>query len=103
MNFEIKVHFCRIFTWAKPRVRAAGTSLGAGTRLAQNRHVFGNFDTFGDFDLLFGSAHLGLKIVEVPVRYRARTYGDTKMPRFSHGFLLLRMTALAFRRFKLNV
>ena len=44
-----------------------------------------------------------MKIVEVPVRYRARTYGDTKISRFRDGWLLLRMTAKAFVKFKLTV
>jgi len=68
-------------------------------RLAANRAYFGDFDPFGDFDLLFGAAKLGLKIVEVPVRYRARTYGETKIHRFRHGLLLLRMTGVALRKF----
>jgi SAM-dependent methyltransferase len=72
-------------------------------RIADGRAYFGDFDPFGDFDLLFGGARAGLKIIEVPVRYRARTYGDTKISRFRHGLLLLRMTALAFRKFKLTV
>jgi SAM-dependent methyltransferase/GT2 family glycosyltransferase len=72
-------------------------------KIADGRAFFGEFDPFGDFDLLFGAARAGLKIVEVPVRYRARTYGDTKISRFRHGWLLLRMTALAFAKFKLTV
>lgn len=72
-------------------------------RIAAGRAYFGDFDPFGDFDLLFGAARSGLKIVEMPVRYRARTYGTTKIDRFRHGWLLLRMTALAFRKFKLTV
>ncbi|HKA87654.1 MAG TPA: glycosyltransferase [Haliangiales bacterium] len=72
-------------------------------KIADGRAFFGDFDPFGDFDLLFGAARAGLKIVEVPVRYRARTYGDTKIDRFRHGWLLLRMTALAFVKFKLTV
>jgi SAM-dependent methyltransferase len=72
-------------------------------RLAAGRVYFGDFDPFGDFDLLFGAARLGLKIVDLPVRYRNRTYGDTKIDRFRDGMLLLRMTALAFRKFKLTV
>lgn len=71
--------------------------------IAAGREYFGDFDPFGDFDLLFGAARAGLKIVEVPVRYRARTYGETKISRFKHGFLLLRMTALAWRKFKTTV
>jgi SAM-dependent methyltransferase len=70
-------------------------------RIAAGRSFFGDFDPFGDFDLLFGAAKCGLKLVEVPVRYRARSYGDTKIDRFRHGWLLLRMTALAFKKFQL--
>jgi glycosyltransferase involved in cell wall biosynthesis len=63
--------------------------------LARNRSYFGVLDPFGDFDLLYGSAKLGLKIVEVPVRYRQRIYGTTNISRFSDGWLLLRMSAKA--------
>ncbi len=54
-------------------------------RVAANRAYFGDFDPFGDFDLLFGAAKLGLKIVDVPIRYRERTYGETNIHRWSHG------------------
>jgi ubiquinone/menaquinone biosynthesis C-methylase UbiE len=69
-------------------------------RICTNRPFFGDFDPFGDFDLLFGAAKQNLKIVELPVRYRARTYGETKISRFRHGALLAQMTAHAFRKFK---
>ena len=68
--------------------------------IAAHRSYFGEFDPFGDFDLLFGAAKLGLKIVDVPVRYRARTYGETKIHRFRHGWLLLKMLAYAALRLK---
>lgn len=68
--------------------------------LAANRSYFGDFDPFGDFDLLFGSARMSLKIVDVPVRYRQRTYGTTNIQRWRHGLLLLRMVAFAARRMK---
>ena len=71
-------------------------------RIADHRQFFGDFDPFGDFDLLFGAARLNLKIVDLPVRYRARTYGDTKISRFSHGWLLLKMTAFGFRKFRID-
>jgi glycosyltransferase involved in cell wall biosynthesis/ubiquinone/menaquinone biosynthesis C-methylase UbiE len=70
-------------------------------RIEANRDFFGDFDPFGDFDLLFGASRLGLKFVEMPVRYRARTYGDIKIQRFRHGWLLLKMTVIAFRKLKL--
>jgi SAM-dependent methyltransferase len=69
-------------------------------QLAAGRSFFGEFDPFGDFDLLFGAAKLNLKIMELPVRYRARTYGDTKISRFRHGAQLARMTLHALRKFK---
>ncbi|MCC6551873.1 MAG: glycosyltransferase [Polyangiaceae bacterium] len=72
-------------------------------KIAANRHFFGDFDPFGDFDLLFGAARLNMKIVDLPVRYRARTYGDTKISRFSHGFLLLRMTAFGFKKLRMGL
>jgi SAM-dependent methyltransferase len=71
-------------------------------KIAANRAYFGDFDPFGDFDLLFGAARLNLRILDVPVRYRARTYGETKIHRFSHGWLLLKMTAFGFRKLKLR-
>ena len=69
-------------------------------RIAQGRAYFGDFDPFGDFDLIFGAARLNLKIVEVPIRYRERTYGATNISRFRHGWLLLKMTVFAFRKLK---
>jgi hypothetical protein len=68
--------------------------------VAANRSYFGNFDPFGDFDLLFGAAKLNMKIVDLPIRYRERTYGDTNISRWRHGVLLLRMAAFAARRIK---
>ncbi len=69
-------------------------------RIKNNRAYFGDFDPFGDFDLLFGAAKLNLKIMEVPIRYRARTYGETNISRWSHGWLLLKMVVFAARRIK---
>ena len=69
-------------------------------RIAAGRSFFGDFDPFGDFDLLFGAARLGLKIVDLPVRYHPRTYGETNISRWRHGTLLLRMTAFAFWKFR---
>src|SRR6185369_8119798 len=68
--------------------------------LAANRGYFGEFDPFGDFDLLFGAAKLNLKIVDLPVRYRERTYGETNIQRWKHGWLLLKMVMFAARKLK---
>jgi SAM-dependent methyltransferase len=68
--------------------------------IAANREYFGDFDPFGDFDLLFGAAKLNLKIVDLPIRYRERTYGDTNIQRWKHGLLLIKMVCFAARRLK---
>jgi SAM-dependent methyltransferase len=68
--------------------------------IARSRRYFGDFDPFGDFDLLLGGGRLGLKIVDIPIRYRARTYGTTNISRFRHGWLLLKMAAFAFWKFR---
>jgi SAM-dependent methyltransferase len=69
-------------------------------KLTKNRAYFGEFDPFGDFDLLFGAHKLNLRIVEVPIRYRERTYGTTNISRFRHGLILLRMCLFASRKCK---
>jgi SAM-dependent methyltransferase len=68
--------------------------------LVANRTHFGDFDPFGDFDLLFGAAKLGLEIIELPIRYRERTYGATNIQRWRHGWLLLKMCVVAAGRIK---
>ena len=69
-------------------------------QLESNRKFFGNFDPFGDFDLIFGAYKLNLKIIEIPIRYKERTYGSTNISRFKHGLILLRMCLFAARKIK---
>jgi len=97
--------FSMIFTWLLEQ-RLRDTLCGTKVLLKRDyekikvgRSYFGEFDPFGDFDLLFGAAKQNLKIVEVPIRYRDRTYGETKIRRFRHGVLLFRMCGVAYRRF----
>lgn len=69
-------------------------------KLAQYRSYFGEFDPFGDFDLIFGSARMSLKMVEIPIGYCKRTYGKTNISRWRHGVMLLRMLIFAARKIK---
>ncbi len=98
--------FSLAFTWLlEQRIRDTLCGTKALFRrdynqIKANRAHFGDFDPFGDFDLLFGAARLNLRIVEVPVRYRERTYGTTKIRRWSHGWLLLKMCGIAVRKLK---
>ena len=68
--------------------------------IAANRAYFGEFDPFGDFDLIFGAVKLNLKLIDLPIRYRERTYGSTNINRWTHGWLLLKMVAFAAKRLK---
>jgi SAM-dependent methyltransferase len=69
-------------------------------RLAANRKYFGDFDPFGDFDMLLGASKMNLKIIELPVRYHARRYGETQIARFRDGWLLVRMSVFAWLKLK---
>ena len=69
-------------------------------KIVANRAYFGDFDPFGDFDLLFGASKLSLKIADIPIRYRERTYGTTNIQRWKHGWLLLRMVIFAASKLK---
>jgi ubiquinone/menaquinone biosynthesis C-methylase UbiE len=102
------VAFSLIFSWLLEQ-RISDTLCGTKAifrrdylEIAKGRGYFGNFDPFGDFDLLFGAAKANLKIVEVPIRYKQRTYGDIKIERFKHGWLLLKMCWVAFKKLKLQ-
>ena len=69
-------------------------------RIDSGRAYFGDFDPFGDFDLLFGADKQSLKIVDIPIRYKERFYGDTNIQRWKHGVILIRMMLFAARRLK---
>jgi 2-polyprenyl-3-methyl-5-hydroxy-6-metoxy-1,4-benzoquinol methylase len=108
LNMVANHVFAHLFTWLLGQ-RIKDTLCGTKVLLkadydlvAANRHHFGDFDPFGDFDLLFGAARLHRKIVDVPIHYRERTYGDIKIHRWRHGWLLLRMSLIAFRKLKLG-
>lgn len=100
--------FSLIFTWTLGQ-RIKDTLCGTKVLLKSNyerikagRAYFGEFDPFGDFDLLFGASKLNLRITELPVSYKERKYGETKISRFRHGLLLFRMAFIAFVKLKLR-
>jgi SAM-dependent methyltransferase len=106
LNLVANKGFAIIFTWLLSQ-RVTDTLCGTKVlrradyqRLKAERSYFGRFDPFGDFELLFGAAKLGLKIIEIPIRYASRTYGETQISRFRHGWMLMRMVVFAFLRIK---
>ncbi len=98
--------FSMAFTWLlsqSVKDTLCGTKVLSRTSyetIAANRGYFGEIDPFGDFDLIFGAAKYNLRIVDLPIRYRDRTYGETNIQRWSHGMLLIRMVVKAMRKIK---
>jgi len=106
LNFWANRTFSVLFTWLLNQ-RLTDTLCGTKVltkknydRIVANRSYFGEFDPFGDFDLIFGASKLNLKIIEVPIRYAERGYGETQISRFRHGVLLLKMVIFAYRKLK---
>ena len=106
LNLIANKSFSIIFTWLLDQ-RFTDTLCGTKVlrktdyeRLKEGRSYFGDFDPFGDYDLIFGATKLNLRCVEVPIRYAARTYGETQISRFRHGILLIKMVVFAFFRIK---
>ena len=106
LNYIANKMFSLLFTWL---LGQRYTDTLCGTKVIRKRHFdkacnrnkdLGNFDPFGDFFIIFGAARLNLKMIEVPIRYRAREYGETQISRFSHGFLLIKMVIFAFFKLK---
>jgi len=61
-----------------------------------------DFDRFAEFDQVFGAARVGLRIEEIPVRYKPRRYGDTKVKRFETGMQLLKRSLLEIKTIALQ-
>ncbi len=106
LNYLANHTFSILFTWL---LSQRYTDTLCGTKVISRRHYqvlkdnrsyFGDFDPFGDFDLIFGATKQNLKVVEIPIRYANRTYGETQISRFRHGLLLLRMVLFAYRKLK---
>ncbi len=70
-------------------------------RIKKHIGTWGIEDRWGDYDLLFGAAKLNLKIIDLPVHYYERTFGETKMnKRFKNGLIMLRMCLAALKKIK---
>jgi SAM-dependent methyltransferase len=107
LNYWANRTFSILFSWLLNQ-RLTDTLCGTKVitkenymKIVANRHYFGDFDPFGDFDLIFGASKLNLKIVEVPIRYDERKYGETQISRFRHGWLLLKMVIFAYKKLKI--
>lgn len=107
LNYFGNKFFSIMFTWILNQ-RFKDTLCGTKAlfkkdyeKIQANRSYFGDFDPFGDFDLIFGAVKQNLKVIEIPIRYRERTYGQTNISRFHHGWLLMKMTLFAYKKIKI--
>lgn len=65
------------------------------------RGSWGIDDRWGDYELIFGAAKNHLKIIDLPVHYMERTYGETKMTnRIKNGRIMLRQVWAALWKIK---
>ena len=98
--------FAVLFSWIlgfRIKDTLCGTKVLSRTDYADlkaNMAYFGDFDPFGDFQIIFGATKLNLKVVDIPVHYKARTYGEIEINRWRDGLLLFRMVGFAVMRLK---
>lgn len=104
LNYWANRTFAALFSWLL-RQRITDTLCGTKVlrrtdyeKIDATRSYFGNLDPFGDFDLILGAAKLNLRIIEIPIRYQAREYGETQISRFKHGWMLFKMFLVAYRK-----
>ena len=65
------------------------------------RGTWGVDDRWGDYELIFGAAKTQLKLIDLPVHYMERTYGETKMTgRIKNGLIMLKMSIAALMKIK---
>jgi len=93
LNLCANKFFAVLFTWL---LEQPVKDTLCGTKMLTRA----NYDRIGDFDLLFGAARLNLKIADIPIRYKERTYGETNISRWKHGAILLQMAAIGARKLK---
>ena len=65
--------------------------------------TWGAIDLWGDFDILIGAYKNNLKITEVPISYKERVAGETKMKSvFANGFRMLWIILYSFYKIKIK-
>jgi hypothetical protein len=70
-------------------------------RIKRIRGSWGVQDKWGDYELIFGAAKFNLKLIDLPVHYYERVYGETKMKgRLKNGWIMLKMSWFALLKFK---
>jgi hypothetical protein len=70
-------------------------------KIKKLRGSWGVNDRWGDYELIFGAAKTHLKLIDLPVHYMERTYGETKMTgRLKNGIIMLKQSFAALMKIK---
>lgn len=102
LNYFGNKFFSLILSWIMKQ-RVSDTLCGTKAIFKKDYKRISMKDTsWGDFDLLFGAAKLCLKIRELPVHYKVRTAGKSKMKVFKHGWILLKICFKGFVELRLG-
>jgi SAM-dependent methyltransferase len=90
-NFVGNKAFCLLVSWVL-RQRVSDTLCGTKALLRRDYEAMPSSgrDRWGDFDLLFGAARERLRILEIPIHYRERVAGESKMNVRRDGPMFLR-------------
>ena len=106
LNYIANKLFSHLFSWI---LGQRYTDTLCGTKVISKKNYMRatnftkdlqNLDPFGDFFLIFASQRLNLKMIEIPVRYEPRAYGETQISRFRDGLKLIKMFLISFFKFK---
>ena len=102
LNYVGNKIFSLILSWIMEQ-RVSDTLCGTKALFKKDYVNIGMKDSsWVDFDLLFGASRLNLKIYEMPVHYKERVAGKSKMKAFEHGWILLRVCWKGIRELKLS-
>jgi glycosyltransferase involved in cell wall biosynthesis len=102
LNYFGNKCFSIILSWIMQQ-RVSDTLCGTKAMLRKDyKRITLQDASWGDFDLLFGAAKLCLKIRELPVHYKIRKAGESKMKAFRHGWILLRVCLRGFAELRLG-
>jgi len=72
-------------------------------RVKKLRGSWGVNDRWGDYELIFGASKCHLKIIDLPVHYYERIYGETKMTHvIKNGIRMFKMCWAALFKIKFN-
>ena len=102
LNYFGNKCFSIILSWIM-RQRVSDTLCGTKAIFRKDyKKIVLQDSSWGDFDLLFGAARLCLKMRELPVHYKVRKAGESKMKAFRHGWILLRVCCKGFAELRLG-